>query len=295
MIEVKGVTKQFKDKKAVDGISFTIQKGSVTAILGPNGAGKTTLISMMLGLLDPSAGHIRLGGQPPKSMAARDQLGAMLQEVSVIDGITVGETLDLFRSYYSHPMSKERLLEWSGLQGEQKKRADSLSGGQKRRLGFAIALAGDPDLLFLDEPTVGMDITSRKLFWESIHRLTKRGKTIILTTHYLEEAEHVADRVILMSAGKVIADGTPEEMKASLTHRSVSFTADGILAVDALTALPHVKGVSTQGSRMTVTTTDTDAVLRDIFSRNLPVHDIAIENGSLDEVFEVLMKREEIA
>jgi ABC-2 type transport system ATP-binding protein len=290
VIEVKGVSKVFKNKKAVDDISFSIKKGTVTAILGPNGAGKTTAISMMLGLLEPSAGEVSVFGKHPKAQKTRDRMGAMLQEVSVIDRVTVGETVDLFRSYYSHPLPKQKLLQLANLEKEEKMMAEKLSGGQKRRLGFALALAGDPDLLFLDEPTVGMDVSSRKQFWESIRELAGKGKTIILTTHYLEEADQLADRIILVASGKIIADGSPSNMKDSFTRKTVSFCTDGIVSIGELSALPYVTEVASQDHSFLVTTTDSDAVLHYIFTKQLPVYDVLVERGGLEEAFEKLVQ-----
>ncbi|MGG2063369.1 ABC transporter ATP-binding protein [Bacillus sp. S14(2024)] len=297
VIEVNGVSKTFKYKKAVNNVSFTVTKGQIVALLGPNGAGKTTTISMMLGLRDPSEGNVSIFGKSPKHRDVRNRLGAMLQEVSVIDSISVEEAIDLFRSYYTNPIKKQTLLQLSNLESERKQRCEKLSGGQKRRLNFALALAGNPDLLFLDEPTVGMDITSRKSFWDTIRNLASEGKTIILTTHYLEEADALADRILLFANGKVIADGTPDEMKATISQKTISFYAKEEMPTSLLRSLSHVTSVRWHEKRVVLTTDDTDATLREIFNKNLPVMDIAVERGSLDEAFEqfVANQKEEIA
>ncbi|WP_416828040.1 ATP-binding cassette domain-containing protein [Ectobacillus polymachus] len=289
IIEVNHITKRFKDKAAVNDVSFSIEKGTVTAILGPNGAGKTTMITMMLGLLSPTEGKARMLGKNPK--AVRNRLGAMLQEVSVMDGVTVGETIDLFRSYYEAPLPKNELLRLADLEAEEKKMADGLSGGQKRRLGFALALAGNPDILFLDEPTVGMDITSRKHFWDEIRQFARLGKTIILTTHYLEEADQLANRIMLFANGTIACDGTPEEIKARITKKSVTFTMSKPIPASLLAAIPHVKGAVVEGTRVSLVTNDTDAVLRAIFEEKLNVHDIDVERGRLDEAFEQIVSQ----
>lgn len=297
VIEVNGVSKTFKHKKAVNNVSFTVEKGEIVALLGPNGAGKTTTISMMLGLRDPSEGNVSIFGKSPKHRDVRNRLGAMLQEVSVIDSVSVEEAIDLFRSYYTNPVAKGTLLQLSNLASERKERCEKLSGGQKRRLNFALALAGNPDLLFLDEPTVGMDITSRKSFWDTIRKLADEGKTIILTTHYLEEADALADRILLFGNGKIIADGTPDEMKATISQKTISFCVKGELPTSMLRGLSHVTSVQWHEKRAVLTTDDTDATLREIFCKNLPVMDIAVERGSLDEAFEqfVANQKEEIA
>ncbi|MED1509236.1 ABC transporter ATP-binding protein [Bacillus proteolyticus] len=286
IIEVNGVSKTFKHKKAVNNVSFHVNKGQIVALLGPNGAGKTTTISMMLGLKDPTEGDISMFGKSPKHREVRNSLGAMLQEVSVIDSITVEEAIELFRSYYTNPVEKETLLQLSNLESERKQRCEKLSGGQKRRLNFALALSGNPDLLFLDEPTVGMDITSRKTFWETIRKLASEGKTIILTTHYLEEADALADRILLFANGKIIADGTPDEMKATISRKTISFYSKEKILKSLLKELPHVTEVQSNEGRFTLTTEDTDATLQAIYQRNLPVTDVSVERGSLDEAFE---------
>nr|WP_231571165.1 ABC transporter ATP-binding protein [Paenibacillus sp. VKM B-2647] len=240
-IELDRVTKTYKDKTAVSDLTLRLEQGSVVALLGPNDAGKSTTVNMMLGLLQPTSGSVRLLGRSPQEAAVRARIGAMLQEVSVIDGLKVGETIELFRSYYPKPLGTEQLLAISGLTEERSKFASALSGGQKRRLGFALALAGDPEVIFLDEPTVGMDITSRQLFWQTIRSFAGGNRTIVLTTHYLEEADGIADRVAVIAKGQLVADGTLDEIKTSAGLQYVSFTAGADVAKETLLALPGVR------------------------------------------------------
>ncbi|WP_057765612.1 ABC transporter ATP-binding protein [Cytobacillus praedii] len=288
------VTKTFKNKKAVDHVSFSIKKGEVVAILGPNGAGKTTTIMMMLGLLEPTSGEVRLFTSHPKEKKIRERIGAMLQEVSVIDALKVKEIIQLFRSYYPSPMPFEELVAFTGLSKDDlKRRADKLSGGQKRRLGFALALAGNPDLIFLDEPTVGLDIASRKLFWHTIDELKAQGKTIIFTTHYLQEADDVADRIILFNHGTIIEDGTPVEIKAKLSKQSVSFVESEEISMKELKQLPHVLDVYKRKDRIFVVTDHTDEVIAALFEKKLKISGIQIEQGRLDEAFEQLTENRE--
>ncbi|WP_313798309.1 ABC transporter ATP-binding protein [Cytobacillus sp.] len=288
------VTKTFKNKKAVDQVSFSIKKGEVVAILGPNGAGKTTTIMMMLGLLDPTSGEVRLFNNHPKEKKIRERIGAMLQEVSVIDALKVKEIIQLFRSYYPNPMPIDELVAFTGLsEDDLKRRADKLSGGQKRRLGFALALAGDPDLVFLDEPTVGLDITSRKLFWHTIGELKARGKTIIFTTHYLQEADDVSDRIILFNHGTIIEDGTPSDIKAKLSKQSVSFVASEEISMNELRKIPHVSEVYKRSNRIYLVTDHTDATIAELFEKKLKLSGIQIEQGRLDEAFEQLTEDKE--
>lgn len=288
-VNIKQLTKVFKDKKAVDDVSFSIKRGEIVAILGPNGAGKSTTMLMMLGLLHPTKGESTLFHADAKDKKVRERIGVMLQEVSLMDGLKVKEIIELFRSYYPKPLSFDKLIRLTGLSDEDlNKRTEKLSGGQKRRVGFALALVGDPDLLFFDEPTVGMDIAARKVFWETVKELADQGKTIIFSTHYLQEADDVAGRIILFNKGKIIADGKPEELKGNLLKQSVSFVVDRPFSTELFLHLPQVSDVYAENGRTVVVTNDTDAILATIFAEQLVVHDIAIEKGRLEEAFEQL-------
>ena len=288
-VEIKQLTKVFKDKKAVDDVSFSIKRGEIVAILGPNGAGKSTTMLMMLGLLYPTTGESKLFNADAKEKKVRERIGVMLQEVSLMDGLKVKEILRLFRSYYPNPLSMEQLISFTGLSVEDlNKRTDKLSGGQKRRVGFALALAGNPDLLFFDEPTVGMDIAARKVFWDTVKELAAQGKTIIFSTHYLQEADDVAGRIILFNKGKVVADGTPEAIKGNLLKQSVSFVAEQPFPKEKYLQLPQVSDVYVQGGRTIIITSDIDVILAKVFAEQVVVHEIAIEKGRLEEAFEQL-------
>ncbi|WP_172254184.1 ABC transporter ATP-binding protein [Saccharibacillus deserti] len=296
VIELKNVVKTFKNKKAVDGVSFTIEKGTITAMLGPNGAGKTTTLSMMLGLLQPSEGSVNLLGGSPEDRSIRDRIGVMLQEVAVMDGLKGRELIDLFRSYYSRPADREDLIRLSGLSPADLNRSgQKMSGGQRRSLGFALAMAGNPEVLFFDEPTVGLDTTARRRFWEEVRKLAKQGRTVLFSTHYLEEADSEADRILLFDQGKLVADGTPDEIKRTLVKRSVSFLPEatgtdwqkrtaGLLGM----RMEAEVEVTESGGRIIVTAEDTDAVLRTLIESNLGIRDIRIDVGRLDTAFEQL-------
>lgn len=298
IIELKQVSKTFKDKKAVDRISFRIAKGSIVAILGPNGAGKTTALSMILGLLEPTEGEIRVFGKSPKEPSVRHHIGAMLQEVSLMDRLKVREVLELIRCYYPDPMDMDALIAMTGLHGKDLNRyTEKLSGGQKRNLGFALAMAGNPDLLFFDEPTVGLDIGARRRFWDQIREFAKQGKTILFTTHYLQEADDAADRILLFHQGALVADGTPEQIKSVIVKRSVSFLPleDGSEFRRKLTSNPVLSNFSEQDGRIVFHTDHTDQVLEQIFAEKLGVRDIAVDQGRLDEAFEQLTSIQEEA
>ncbi|WP_217448361.1 ABC transporter ATP-binding protein [Bacillus tequilensis] len=285
-ILVSNVTKQFQQKTAVNNISFSMKKGEIAAILGPNGAGKTTVISMILGLLKPSEGEIKLFNRAPHDQQVREQIGVMLQEVSVMPGLKVNEILELFRSYYPNPLSLKELVSLTALTTEDlKTRAEKLSGGQKRRLSFALALAGNPELLIFDEPTVGMDTSSRHRFWQTIHGLADQGKTIIFSTHYLQEADDAAQRILFFADGQLVADGSPMQLRSRMQKQSVSFALRADESLENLSRHPEVEQVIRKHQRIIIQTSNTDKVLALIFQENIQARDIRIEHGTLDEAF----------
>lgn len=289
IVNVKNVTKFFHHKEAVKNVTFTIQKGEVVAILGPNGAGKTTTISMLLGLLKPNMGDVQLFGKLPHEKSVREKIGTMLQEVSVMPGLTVKELLQLIRIYYPHPLPLKDLISLTGLtEQDLKTKAEKLSGGQKRRLSFALALAGNPDLIILDEPTVGMDITSRKHFWKTIHLLSEHGKTIIFTTHYLQEADDVANRVLLFKDGEIIEDGSPNTIKQKIAKKNVSFSVDPAMSLEKLYTNPLINHIYRKNERVIIHTENTDKVLELLFTEKIGAREIDIERGKLEEAFEQL-------
>ncbi|NLS89131.1 ABC transporter ATP-binding protein [Bacillus subtilis] len=285
-VSVSNVTKQFQQKTAVNNISFSMKKGEIAAILGPNGAGKTTVISMILGLLKPTKGEIKLFNRVPDDQQVREQIGVMLQEVSVMPGLKVNEILELFRSYYPNPLSLNELVSLTALTKEDlKTRAEKLSGGQKRRLSFALALAGNPELLIFDEPTVGMDTSSRHRFWQTIHGLSDQGKTIIFSTHYLQEADDAAQRILFFADGRLVADDSPMQIRSRIQKQSVSFALHSDESLEKLSRHPEVERVFRRHQRIIIQTSNTDKVLALIFQENIPARDIRIEHGTLDEAF----------
>ncbi|MEG7334989.1 ABC transporter ATP-binding protein [Bacillus sp. 0102A] len=288
-VSVSNVIKQFQQKTAVNNISFSIKKGEIAAILGPNGAGKTTVISMILGLLKPSEGDIKLFNRVPDDQQVREKIGVMLQEVSVMPGLKVYEILDLFRSYYPNPLSMKELVSLTALTKEDlKTRAEKLSGGQKRRLSFALSLVGNPELLIFDEPTVGMDTSSRHRFWQTIHGLADQGKTIIFSTHYLQEADDAAQRILFFADGRLVADDSPMQIRSRIQKQSVSFTLHSDESLEKLSRHPIVERVIQKQQRTIIQTSNTDKVLALIFQENIQACDIRIEQGTLDEAFRQL-------
>src|SRR5262249_52974937 len=241
-VELRAVRKRYGQVEALRGVDLTIQRGEVVALLGPNGAGKTTSIGLMLGLARPTSGTARVLGQDPASMAARSRSGAMLQDTGLPDQLTPAELVRLFRSYYPTPLPAERVLEAAGLRASARKRYGDLSGGQRQRVAFALAICGDPDLLFLDEPTVGLDVEGRRLFLAWMADWASSGRTIVLTTHHLEEADQLARRIVVLDRGAVLADESPDALRARVPGKRVRLRLDGPLAPDALADLP-VSGV----------------------------------------------------
>ena len=236
VVQMRGVTKTFGSVRAVDGIDVEIRRGETVALLGPNGAGKTTSISMLLGLLKPTTGAVEVFGQSPEQAIKHSLIGAMLQEGKLMSGVRVGEFLDFVRSLHPAPLPRHKLLDLAGLSALEHRRVDRLSGGQTQRVRFAMAIAGNPELLVLDEPTAAMDVEARREFWTSMHAYAAEGHTILFATHYLEEAETSASRLMIIAQGRVIADGTVQEIQARYGEPRVAFTlqeqgGDGIRAV----------------------------------------------------------------
>ncbi|SMG53983.1 ABC transporter ATP-binding protein [Paenibacillus aquistagni] len=288
IVKVERASKTYKEHRAVHDVSFSIREGEIVAILGPNGAGKTTTLSMILGLIKPTSGEVRLFGKEPTERTVRERMGMMLQEVSVMGGLKVKELLELFRHYYPNPLALKEIIALTALtESELGMRVEKLSGGQKRRLNFALSLAGNPDLLLFDEPTVGMDTTSRQRFWHTVHTLSEQGKTIIFTTHYLQEADDVAKRIVLFNQGRIVADDTPSAIKGKITKSYVTFKAKPQW-VKLLAGFPEVIDIRQEDDIIRVETEDTDAVLALLFHERVGASSIRIEQGKLDEVFERL-------
>jgi ABC-2 type transport system ATP-binding protein len=287
-VVVTGLTKTFKSPKgpvpAVRSIDISIAPGETVALLGPNGAGKSTTIDMMLGLLAPDSGSATLFGEAPQAAVAHGAVGAMLQVGGVAHYLTVRELLQMIGSLYPAPMDVDEVIQLTRIGDLADRRTNKLSGGQTQRLRFAIAIVGDPDLLVLDEPTVAMDVEARRDFWATMRRFTDSGKTVLFATHYLEEADAYADRIILMSQGRIVADGPATEIKATVGLRTIRAT---LPAADlaAIAALPGVTNVDSRGEAVIVNCSDSDAAIRAFLPAFPDARDIEVVGAGLEEAF----------
>ena len=283
-VTLDNASKYFGAVKALEKVTINVQPGEVVAMLGPNGAGKTTAISLMLGTRRPTSGEVRIFGHDPREAAARARVGAMLQESGVPGTLKVCELLELFTRLYAAPLKVSRALELADLTGKADSLIANLSGGQKQRLYFALAICGNPDVLFLDEPSVALDVESRRSFWEQIGALAAHGKTIILTTHYLEEADALATRIVVVNKGRIVASGTPEEIKARVGGKKMSFTLPGATEAFML-SLPSVERCSVVNQNVSVYTLKPELVLKTMFERDLAISNLEVTGAGLEEAF----------
>ena len=292
MVELDNVSKRYGEVQALDGVSLQIATGEVVAMLGPNGAGKTTSISIMLGTRKPTSGRARLFGLDPRDLKARSRIGVMLQESGVPGMLRVRELIDLFASYYPSPLSVAEAISMAGLDEKASSLVKDLSGGQRQRLYLALAICGNPDVLFLDEPTVGMDVEGRRNFLSEIADFAARGRTVVLTTHYLEEADQLAQRVIVIDHGRVIADATPAAIKARVAGKHVAFTTTRPIADADLEGLP-LTGKHIADHRVRLLTNEPEVVLRELFRRGVEMSDLEVAGADLEEAF-VAMTHQEV-
>ena len=277
------VVKNYGSRRALDGVDLAVGSGEILALLGPNGAGKTTAVKLLLGLLDPDGGAVRVFGKDPREAKGRERSGAMLQVARVPETLRVREHIDLFSSYYPHPLPLAETLEAAGVRELANRKFGDLSGGEKQRALFALALCGNPDLLFLDEPTVGMDVEARHGMWKQIRALAARGKSVLLTTHYLEEAEALADRIVVLHHGRVIENGTAAEIKSRVAGQLVRCRTR--LSVEDLMRFAHVSEVLCEGGVMEIRTSSSDDVLRQLILTDPEACGIELKNSGLEEAF----------
>ncbi len=286
-------TKRYGPVTAVDGIDLEVRRGEVVAMLGPNGAGKTTAIHLLLGLVRPDGGSARLFGRDPSSREVRIRTGVMLQSAAAPETMRVREQIDLFCSYYPDPLSIDNVLRIARLEHLADRKLDALSGGEKQRLMFALAICGNPDLLFLDEPTVGLDIEMRRSLWEAIRTFTSEGRTILMTTHYLEEADALASRIVVVRSGKLIADGSPAEIKSRVAARKI--TCRTAIEPGMLQGIAGVQSIKTSGDLVNVLSIDAEATVRELLARDTELSGLEVTGATLEEAFLAMTREEEVA
>jgi ABC-2 type transport system ATP-binding protein len=283
-VSAVGLAKSYGSTVALAGLDLHVAAGETVALLGPNGAGKTTTIGLLLGLLSPGAGQVQLYGRPPSQAVAAGVVGAMLQDAGLMPGVRVGELLAMVRRLYPRPLSLDELAGISGLGSLLQRRADQLSGGQAQRVRFAIAIAGNPLLLVLDEPTSAMDVEARHNFWRQIHDFADRGRTVLFATHYLHEADVAADRVVVIAAGRKIADAPPAALKAKFGDQQVRFTLlQG--SPSRLAALDGVLAVDHEDARVRLRSADSDATVRSLVGSGLRWSGLEVGGPDLETSF----------
>jgi ABC-2 type transport system ATP-binding protein len=282
-VDLTAVTKDFGSVHAVRGVDLHIGQGEIVAFLGPNGAGKTTTIDMVLGLSQPTSGTVKVLGLEPRQAIARGLVSAVMQTGGLLKDLTVRDTLRYTASLFADSADVDKVLATAGVVSIADRKVGKCSGGEQQRLRFAMALLSDPALLVLDEPTTGMDVEGRRGFWEAIRKDAERGRTVLFATHYLEEADRYADRVVLLSHGRIVADGTGSEIKALTSGRTVRATLPHADEA-ALRALPGVDSVEVQSEQVYLRTKDSDAVARWLLTET-DARDLEITSSGLEDAF----------
>lgn len=280
-----GVTRRYGDMTAVDQVDLDIPAGQLLGLLGPNGAGKSTLINMFVGLRHPTEGRVELFGRDPRDMKARLRMGVTPQETGLPDMARVGEVVDFVAAHYPHPFKRGEILDRFGLGELVRKQTGGLSGGQKRRLAVALAFVGRPDLVFLDEPTTGLDVEGRQTLWDAIKEFHGTGGTVVLTSHYLEEVEQLAQRVVVVDRGRCVADDSVEALRRISGLRRVSVLAS------ELPPLAGAMGVEREGERVRMVTADADQLVRELVASGVAFTDLEVQSGSLQDAFLALTSK----
>lgn len=284
---LRGVSKRFGRLVALDGIDLDVRRGELLAVLGPNGAGKSTSVGLLLGLISADAGRVELFGRDPQQIAARRRIGVMLQSAVLPPTLRVGELLRLTASYYPKPRALAETAAMAGVSDLLQRPCGKLSGGMQRRVQFALAMCGRPELVFLDEPTVGMDIEARQNLWDVMRALVAEGCSIVLTTHYLEEAEALAQRVVVLERGRVLSEGSVDALRARVTMARIRCISD--LDATAVMAWPGVAGAERCDGHLLVTTNVAESVVRRLLDADVALSELEVRRAGLAEAFTELI------
>ncbi|MFJ4277726.1 ABC transporter ATP-binding protein [Streptomyces massasporeus] len=287
------VSKAYDAVRAVDGLTLDLSPGQTVALLGPNGAGKSTTLDLLLGLKKPDSGTVRLFGTSPRDAIVAGRVGAMLQSGGLMDEVTVAELVRLACDLHPKAYRPSEVLSRAGIAQIADRKVNKLSGGQAQRVRFALATAGDSDLIVLDEPTTGMDVTTRQAFWATMREQADQGRTVLFATHYLEEADAVADRVLVLHRGRLLADGTAAEIKAKAGARRVSFDLEGALDEPALRALPFLTGIDISGRTVRIQSSDADATVHAVYGLGVYPRNLEVAGLGLEQAFVAITTAEE--
>ena len=293
LAELRAARKRYAATVALDGVDLHIRRGEILALLGPNGAGKSTALGLLCGRLSADSGAVSLMGGDPREWRTRQRLGVMLQEARLPEQLRVAEYLRLIASHYPDPRPVPEVLALTGLERLAARRYDALSGGEQRRLQFALAIIGRPALLLVDEPTVGLDIEARQGFWQLIARLRGEGLAMVLTTHYLEEADALADRIVVLAEGRVLAEGTPAEIKARAAGKRLRFRSS--LSQEQIAGLPGLTGVTVEQGVVSARSHAPERALRELLQRDAQLTELEVLPLKLDDAFLTLTSRRDPA
>jgi ABC-2 type transport system ATP-binding protein len=287
------VSKAYGSVRAVDGLTLSLHPGQTVALLGPNGAGKSTTLDLLLGLKQADSGSVRLFGATPREAIVAGRVGAMLQSGGLMDEVTVAELVRLACDLHPRPYRVSEVLTRAGIEQIADRKVNKLSGGQAQRVRFALATAGDSDLIVLDEPTTGMDVTTRQAFWATMREQADAGRTVLFATHYLEEADAVADRVLVLHRGRLLADGTAAEIKARAGARRISFDLEGAIDETALRALPFLTAIDVSGPTVRIQSSDADATVHALYGLGLYPRNLEVAGLGLEQAFVAITAAEE--
>ncbi|MER6287989.1 ABC transporter ATP-binding protein [Streptomyces sviceus] len=287
------VSKAYGEVRAVDGLDLTLRPGETVALLGPNGAGKSTTLDLLLGLKQPDSGSVRLFGTSPREAIVAGRVGAMLQSGGLMDEVTVAELVRLACDLHPKPYRPTEVLSRAGIAQIADRKVNKLSGGQAQRVRFALATAGDSDLIVLDEPTTGMDVTTRQAFWATMREQADQGRTVLFATHYLEEADAIADRVLVLHRGRLLADGTAAEIKAKAGARRIAFDLEGAIDEGPLRALPFLTSIDMSGQTVRIQSTDADATVHALYGLGVYPRNLEVAGLGLEQAFVAITEAEE--